>query len=138
MKSPLLITVARWLLGVPLIVFGSNKFLGFADVPPPSGEAAITFLTAMFSTYLFALVGGTQIIGGILLLFRRTSFVGFLVLSPVVINITAFHFAHAMPGNGLWLFTLAAYLLTAFGFRERIFDLFSATPASTTTTEIAL
>ena len=123
--SSTLFTVARWLLGAPLIVFGLNKFLGFAEVPPPEGEAAVTFLTTMFTTYLFALVGATQIIGGALLLIRRTAFVGFLLLSPVVVNIVAFHLAHAMPGNGLWVFTLVVYLLTAYGFRDRIIGLFS-------------
>lgn len=123
--SSTIITAARWLLGVPLIIFGLNKFLGFADVPPPEGEAAITFLTAMFTTYLYALVGSTQIIGGALLLFRRTAFVGFLALTPIVINIVAFHLAHAMPGNGLWLFVLITYLITAYGFADRIKSLFS-------------
>jgi len=130
-------TVARWLLGFPLIIFGLNKFLGFADVPPPAGEAAITFLTTMFTTYLYVLVGGTQIVGGALLLYRRTAFLGFLFMTPVVINIVAFHLAHAMPGNGLWVFVLIAHLAVAIGFRERIAHLFTsdapALPQPTTT-----
>lgn len=138
MNASTIFTVARWLLGAPLIIFGLNKFLGFADVPPPAGEAALTFLTTMFTTYLYALVGGTQIIGGALLLLRRTSFAGFLILSPVVINIVVFHLAHAMPGNGLWLFTLTAFLVTAYGFRARIAALFTAPTTNLPQTEIAL
>jgi uncharacterized membrane protein YphA (DoxX/SURF4 family) len=132
--SSSIFTIIRWLLGLSLIVFGLNKFLGFASVPPPAGEAAITFLTTMFTTYLYVLVGGTQIVGGIMLLVNRTAFVGFLLLTPVVANIVIFHFTHAMPGNGLWGFILVVYLVTAYSFLGRIKSLFTATDFSTAET----
>lgn len=110
-------------LGVPMIIFGLNKFLGFAQVPPPEGETARMFLTAMFSSYLFKLVGVGEIVGGILVLFNRTSFVGYLILGTIIVNIVWFHFAHAMPGNGIWLFSTAAYILATYIHKDRIVSL---------------
>jgi putative oxidoreductase len=117
--------VARFLLAFPLIVFGLNKFIGFADMPPPAGQQAQVFLGAMFTSYLVLLVGATEVIGGLLLLFRRTAFAGFLLLSPVVVNIAAFHFAHDMPGNGIWLVTALFYVLVAFRYRHDVVELFN-------------
>lgn len=115
--------IARILLALPMIVFGLNKFIGFADMPPPAGQQAQIFLGAMFTSYLVTLVGATEVIGGLLLLFRRTSFLGFLLLSPVVVNIAAFHLAHDMPGNGIWLVTTALYVVLAIRYRHSISDL---------------
>ncbi len=112
----------RVLLALPFILFGLNKFIGFADMPPPAGQQAQLFLGAMFGSYLVTLVGATEIIGGLLLLFRRTAFMGFLLLSPVVVNIAAFHLAHDMPGNGIWLFTSALYVYLLAQYRHRLLE----------------
>ena len=70
---------------------------------PPAGEVAQTFLGTMFTSYLFKVVALAEIFGGLLLLIPRTAFIGTLVLLPVIFNIVAFHIAHDMPGNGIWL-----------------------------------
>lgn len=101
-------------LALPMLVFGLNKLLSFASMPPPEGEEARVFLTAMFTTYLVKVVAWTEIIGGALLLYRRTSFLGVLLLLPVVFNIAAFHIAHDMPGNGIWIVTTALYAVVAY------------------------
>jgi putative oxidoreductase len=119
-KSSILSLIANVLLALPLIVFGLNKFIGFAQMPPPAGAEAQTFLGAMFSTYLAPLVGFAEIVGGVLLLINRTSFVGWLLLTPVVVNIAAFHIAHDMPGNGIWLVTTALYAYVTYLKRDRI------------------
>lgn len=106
--------IVKWLLGVPLTIFGLNKFLLFADMPPPTGEVAQTFLGAMFTSYLAKFVGIIEIVGGVLLLVNRTSFLGLLLLSPVVANIVLFHVAHDLPGNGIWMFTMITFLVVAY------------------------
>lgn len=111
------------LLGLPMIVFGLNKFLGFADVPPPEGEAARAFLTAMFSSYLFKLVGLAEIIGGVLVMSKKFSFLGYLILGTIVVNIVWFHLAHDMPGNGIWLFSLVLYVVATYLHRDSLIKL---------------
>jgi len=111
--------IAKILLGVPLIIFGFNKFFLFANVAPPEGEIAQQFLGTMFGTYLAKFVGFIEIVGGVLLLIPKTSFVGMLLLLPVVANISVFHFAHDLPGNGIWLFTLATQIAVVYVFKDR-------------------
>lgn len=110
-------------LGLPMIIFGLNKFLGFAQVPPPEGEAARLFLTAMFTSYLFKVVGVAEIVGGVMVMFKRTSFLGYLILGTVIVNIVCFHIAHDMPGNMIWLFSLGAFGAATYLHRESLISL---------------
>jgi hypothetical protein len=50
----------------------------------------------------------------LLLLFRRTS----LLLLPVTVNIVAFHLAHDMPGNGIWVVTSLLHVAVLLQFRS--------------------
>ena len=119
MKKGLILTIAKILFALPMIIFGLNKLLGFMAVPPPEGELAQTFMGAMFTTYLFKLVAGTQIIGGVLTLIPRTSFIGILMLLPIVANIVGYHIAHDMPGNGIWIFTLLTTCLVTYLYSDK-------------------
>lgn len=107
-------TIAAIALGLPMIIFGLNKFLLFANVAPPTDKTAQMFLGAMFTSYLAKLVGITEIIGGGLVLLPKTRTLGWFVLSPIMANIIVFHFAHDMPGNMIWLFSTASFLFVLF------------------------
>lgn len=110
MNKYFVITI-KTLFALHLIIFGLNKFLLFFMPPPPSDPQAQAFMMGMFGSYLGTLVGSIEIIGGILLLIPRTSFIGFLALLPIVVNIIGYHVAHDLPGNGIWIFTLLASCL---------------------------
>ena len=118
MNKQSIFVIARFALALLMIVFGANKLLGFIDVPPPAGEDAQKFMGAMFTTYLFKLVAFTQILGGVLLMIPKTSFIGILMMMPIMANILGFHFAHDMIGNGLWIFTAVIFLIAAFGYKD--------------------
>jgi putative oxidoreductase len=113
-------TVVRVLLALPFIVFGLNKFLMFANMPPPADPTAQTFLGAMFTSYLAKLVAIVEIVSGILLLSNRTAFLGSLLLLPVTINIAAFHLVHDMPGNGIWIITTLLHIVVLFTQKEKV------------------
>jgi putative oxidoreductase len=119
--------VFNWLLALPMIVFGLNKFFMFANVAPPQDPTAQAFLGAMFTSYLGKLVGFFEVVGGGLLLFRRTSFLGFLLLTPVIFNIVCFHFAHDFIGNGLWIIPTLLFLTVAYFQKSSIQSLFKLT-----------
>ena len=110
---------AKVFLGTLMIIFGLNKFLGFIAIQPPADPVAQTFLGTMFSSYLFKVVAITEIVGGILLFIPRYAFVGMLILLPVMFNIIAFHIAHDMPGNGIWLGSTILYLVLIVFFTDR-------------------
>ncbi len=109
---------AKFLLGLPLILFGTNKFGGFIDIAPPEDPLAQAFLGTMFTTYLYKFVAITEIAGGILLLTPRTAFLGCLILIPVVANVSIFHLAHDMPGNGIWLLPTLTLAVVISNFKD--------------------
>ena len=107
------------LLGTLMIIFGLNKYLGFIPVEPPSDPTAQTFLGTMFTSYLYQVVALAEIIGGLFLFISRLSFIGSLLLLPVIFNIVAFHIAHDMPGNGIWLGPTLLYIIVVVSFKEQ-------------------
>jgi uncharacterized membrane protein YphA (DoxX/SURF4 family) len=83
--------VVRTLLGLAFVVFGLNFFFQFMPMPPMSGPPA-NFMGALFATgYMFPLIKGVEVLAGLMLLTGRFVPLGLLLLSPIVVNIAAFH-----------------------------------------------
>ncbi|PJZ84034.1 DoxX family membrane protein [Leptospira harrisiae] len=79
--------VLRVLLGTVFILFGFNKFYVYMPTPPMTPNAA-NFIAAIISTgYLWELVGVLEISGGILVICRKTTVIGLIILTPIIINI---------------------------------------------------
>jgi putative oxidoreductase len=82
--------VVRVLLGLVFILFGFSKFYAFMPTPPMTPSAA-NFIAAIITTgYMWNLIGILEIIGGFLVLFHRSSVIGLMILSPIIINIIAY------------------------------------------------
>ena len=105
--------VAKIVLGLPLVVFGLNGFLGVIPVPKmtPEGEA---FLRALIdSGYMLQFWKGTEVICGLAILTGLYLPLALVVITPVMLNIIAFH---------LWLepnpatMGLIALMSTALGY----------------------
>ncbi|MCU0450912.1 MAG: hypothetical protein MUC97_13915 [Bernardetiaceae bacterium] len=47
------------------------------------------------------------------------------MLTPVVANIVLFHLAHDLPGNGIWLVTLALFGLVSYQQKKSFQALFN-------------
>jgi uncharacterized membrane protein YphA (DoxX/SURF4 family) len=82
--------IARVLLGLVFVVFGSNAFLHFINAPPMSGPAG-AFIGAMMDTGYVKVVGFCQVAGGLILLIGRYIPLGLTLLGPVIVNILCFH-----------------------------------------------
>jgi len=109
-KLPL---VARYLLGIVLLVFGLNGFLNFLPAPELP-EAAGAFFGALIETgYMMHLVKGVEVIVAVLLLSNRFVSLALVMFVPISINILAFHLvlAPAGIGPGALVFILNIYLL---------------------------
>jgi putative oxidoreductase len=88
------------LLGLVFIVFGSNFFLKFLEIPkPPEGSPAAMFLGGMVASGMLAFVKVLEISGGILVAVPRTRNLGLLVLGPIIVNIFAFHLFFFGPSS---------------------------------------
>jgi len=79
------------ILALIFIIFGANKFLHFMPVPPPTDPVAQLFMVGMFNSYLGSLVGIVEIFSSLLLLYKRTRFLGFLAIIPIILNIILYH-----------------------------------------------
>jgi len=115
--------VTAGILGLLMLVFGLNKFLGFIAVELPSDPIAQQFMGAMFSSYLYAAVGVAEILGGLLLILPKTRFTGWLILLPIIFNIVAFHIAHDFIGNGIWLLPTLLFIALSIFIKDKISSL---------------
>ena len=80
-------TIARYLLGLVFLVFGLNKFHEFISSGPlPTGVAG-QFVGALISSKYLMVVGGFEVVGGLLLLINRYVPIGLSLLGPVIVNI---------------------------------------------------
>jgi putative oxidoreductase len=90
--------VARILLGLIFVVFGSNAFLRFLPMPPLPQGVTGEYLHAFFASGYVYVIGGFQVIGGLLLLIGRFVPLGLTILAAIIINIWCFHLLMAPEG----------------------------------------
>ena len=90
--------VTRILLGLIFVVFGSNAFLHFLPMPPLPQGVAGEYLHAFFASGYVYVIGGFQVIGGLLLLIGRFVPLGLTILAAIIINIWCFHLLMAPEG----------------------------------------
>jgi putative oxidoreductase len=90
--------IARVLLGLIFVVFGSNAFLHFLPMPPLPQGVTGEYLHAFFASGYVYVIGGFQVIGGLLLLIGRFVPLGLTILGAIIINIWCFHLLMAPQG----------------------------------------
>jgi hypothetical protein len=126
-------TIVRFLLGLPLVVFGLNLFLNFIPQPKePMPEAVMAFVGALMkSGYMMPLIGTTQLIVGVLLLLNRFVPLALALLAPFIVNSIAFHVFLAPSGLPMALVFLALELYLAWAYRNAFRPMLAArvTPA---------
>jgi hypothetical protein len=110
--------IVRILMGLPLVVFGLNAFLNFIPQPKtPMPEGAMAFIGALMkSGYMMQLIGGDQLVVGVLLVFNRFVPLALALFAPFMVNSIAFHVFLAQSGLGMAVVFLAfeLYLLWAY------------------------
>lgn len=91
----------RLLLGLILVVFGTNKFFHFLPMPPMEGAPA-DFMGALGKTgYMFPLIALTEIVAGVLLIFNKWKGLALILTAVISVNIVLFHLALAPAGIAL-------------------------------------
>ena len=84
-------TIARYLLGLIFLVFGSNIFFHFIPAPPiPPGPMA-NFSSALIESHYVYVVGLFPVVPAILLLINRYIPLALALLAPVIVNIVCTH-----------------------------------------------
>ena len=121
--------IARSLLGLIFVVFGSNMFLHFIPMPPPPAGAARDFMTALFVSRYLYVIGALQVAGGLLLLTGRWVPLGLTLLGPVIVNILCFHVLMAPAGLPMAILISALALFLLWRYRENFAGIINAVPS---------
>jgi putative oxidoreductase len=105
--------IARLLLGLIFVVFGSNAFLHFLPMPPPPQGLVGDYLRVFVASGYIYVIGAMQIVGGLLLLIERFVPLGLTILAAIIFNILVFHALMAPEGfaPGLVVTALELFLL---------------------------
>jgi hypothetical protein len=118
--------VARYLLALIFVVFGSNAFLSFIPTGPMPAGLAGQFSAALFAAHYFYVVGAIMLISGILFLINRYVGLGLTLLGPVLFNILLFHILMNPSGIGVGAFATLLWCLVAWEHRIVFARLFAA------------
>jgi putative oxidoreductase len=110
--------VARNLLGLIFVTFGSNIFLNFIPMPPPPEGPAREFMTALVISHYLYVVGALQVVGGLILIGGRWIPLGLTLLGPVIVNIVCFHVLMAPAGLPMALVVSFLALFLLWRYRE--------------------
>lgn len=86
-------TIARYLLGVTMLVFGVNKFFHFMPNPELPGKTGAFIGTLVEASYIFPILGICYLLIGLLLVLNKA-----VLLALVMFNIVAFHLFLAPSG----------------------------------------
>ena len=90
--------IVRIVLGIILVVFGLNKFIGFIPLPDLP-EKAGAFMGSLGDTgYVLPFVGTLEIAIGTMLLLKKWIAFALVVLVPISLNILLFHLFLDIPG----------------------------------------
>ncbi|HEX8295126.1 MAG TPA: hypothetical protein VF593_02420 [Chthoniobacteraceae bacterium] len=119
---------ARLLLALIFIVFSLNFWLKFIPMPPPPPKdtAMGMFMGALFPTGYLAAVKVLELLGGLLMLSRRWTPLGLLVLGPIILNILFFDVFIAKAFNPVSTLAAVLAVFLLWVYRERFAHLVKA------------
>ena len=121
-------SIARYLLGIIFLVFGSNMFFHFIPAPPmPPGPMADFTRAFAVSHYDFA-IGFFQVVPAILLLINRYVPLALTVLAGVIINIDITHITMAPSGLPVAAVVSLLWLLVFLRVRSNFAPIFEPAP----------
>jgi hypothetical protein len=121
-KSPnrVLPAIARYVMGVPLLVFGLNAFFNFIPQPKtPLPEGAMAFAGALMkSGYVMQMIGVTFLIVAVLLVSNRFVPLALALFAPFIVNSILFHIFLEHSGLPMSAVFLALELYLAWSYRS--------------------
>ena len=118
------VIVVRIFVGIVFVFFGSNAFLNFLHAPPMPPTPGGRFIMALVESHYVMVVGGAQVLGGLLLVINRFVPLGLAILGPVIVNILSYHLFMSMEGISGGLVAAVLWLFLFYAYREYFASLF--------------
>ncbi len=115
----ILTIIARVLLGLIFVFFGSNGLLHFLPMPPLPQGVTGEYLHAFFASGYVYVISGFQFAGGLLLLIGRFVPLGLTILAAIIVNIWAFHLLMAPEGLPTAVVVTILELFLVWSYRDR-------------------
>ncbi len=118
-KIRLLPAIIRYVMGLPLVVFGLNGFFNFIPQPKtPLAPAAMAFAEALMKTgYMMPLIAVTLLVVGSLLVLNRFVPLALALFAPFIVNSILFHFMIEPTGRPMSAVFLLLELYLAWSYR---------------------
>ena len=120
--------ISRLLLGFVFVFFGSNAFLHFLPMPQLPPTPAGRFIGALIDAHYVYVVGGLQVIGGLLLLVGRYVPLALTLLGPVIVNIFFYHLLMDRAGLPLACVVVILWFILFFRYKQSFSGLFVQKP----------
>ncbi|OLD85924.1 MAG: hypothetical protein AUG81_11850 [Verrucomicrobia bacterium 13_1_20CM_4_54_11] len=114
----ILTIIARILLGLIFLFFGSNGLLHFLPMPPLPQGVAGEYLHSFFASGYVYVISGFQVIGGLLLLIDKFVPLGLTILGAIIVNIWIFHILMAPEGLPPGIFVAILELFLVWRYRD--------------------
>jgi putative oxidoreductase len=122
----ILTIIARVLLGLVFLVFGSNAFLNFIPMPPPPPGLAGDYTKVFLASGYVYFIGGFQVLAGLLLLIGRFVPLGLTILGGIIVNIWLFHVLMAPEGLPPGIVVTILELFLVWRYRDAFAGIFRA------------
>ena len=118
-----LITVIRFLLGLMMVNAGLNKFFHYIPMSEMSQSAMDLMGAFGASEYMFPLIAITEIVAGVLLLTKRYTAVGAVLMIPITVNIFLFHMFLDTAGMGMGVVLLLINIAILVSEKKRLYPM---------------
>ena len=115
----ILTIIARVLLGLIFVFFGSNGLLHFLPMPPLPQGVTGEFLHSFFASGYVYVISAFQLIAGLLLLIGKFVPLGLTILGAIIVNIWAFHLLMAPEGLPPAVVVTILELFLVWSYRDR-------------------
>jgi putative oxidoreductase len=111
--------IARVLLGLVFVVFGSNFFLNFIPMPPPPPGLAGDYFKVFAASGQMYIIGAMQLLSGLLLLIGYFVPLALTILAAMIFNILVFHILMAPEGLAMAIVVAVLELFLVWSYRDR-------------------
>ena len=119
----ILTIIARILLGLGFVIFGSNAFLRFLPMPEPAPNLAGDYMKVFLASGYVYFIGGFQVLAGLLLLIGKFVPLALTILAAIIVNIIIFHTLMAPEGFPPALVFTALELFLIWRYRDAFMPL---------------